>query len=45
MLEHRPTIRRHALGESDQVREVAADADARLQAALADIAGGNESGS
>lgn len=33
------------LGESDQVREVAADADTRLQAALADIAGGNESGS
>ena len=33
------------LGESDQVGEVAADADTRLQAALADIAGGNESGS
>lgn len=33
------------LGESDRVREVADDADARLQAALADIAAGSESGS
>lgn len=33
------------LGGSDQVREVADDADARLQAALADIAVGSEFGS
>jgi uncharacterized protein (DUF302 family) len=32
------------LGESDRVREVADDADARLQAALADIAGSNNIG-
>lgn len=33
------------LGGSDQVREVAEDADARLQATLADLAGGSEVGS
>lgn len=32
------------LGESDQIREVADDADARLQAALADIAAGSDAG-
>ncbi|AGF71071.1 DUF302 domain-containing protein [Corynebacterium halotolerans] len=32
------------LGESDRVREVADDADARLQAALADIAAGSDAG-
>ncbi len=32
------------LGESDRVREVADDADARLQAALSDIAAGSDAG-